>query len=38
MSADEALPIVLKVIRERGTPALAGLRHEIEVLSNIHFV
>lgn len=35
MDVDEALPIILRVIHEHGTPNLAALRREIDVLRNL---
>ena len=38
MEVEEALPIILRVIDERGTPALAAAREAIDHLGTIHFV
>lgn len=38
MDVDEALPIILRVIDKRGSPALAAAREAIDHLGTIHFV
>ena len=38
MDVQEALPIILKVIDERGTPTLAAARRSIDHLYTISFV
>lgn len=38
MEPEEALPIILKVLRERGTPRLAEVKELIDHVASIRFV